>query len=211
MQSFLLYFRLILVKEPLHYKRMVTKRRIHLSFTVMISVMFIQNVVAYSFLRKDLKESQMCMTANVLTSIGLYCMQMVNFVLLSLAMTVCYVLVILHIYKRKRHVDYFFNKISPKSRSFDSKLTKVVAINLSVYMVLYLPAVLCTCITSVVDIQLGIVYLCCMLLYFMNNVVNPFIYYITLKDFRQGYRKFLCCNVANENINSQMTVAVVET
>ena len=31
------------------------------------------------------------------------------------------------------------------------------------------------------------------ILFYMNNVVNPFVYYVYLKDFKEGYEALLCC------------------
>ena len=44
------------------------------------------------------------------------------------------------------------------------------------------------------------------LLYYMNNVVNPFVYYIFLKDFNEGFRNILCCNSRNPSIRSGLSM-----
>ena len=49
------------------------------------------------------------------------------------------------------------------------------------------------------DILLDISYL----LFYMNNVVNPFVYYAFLKDFKEGYQTVLCCKTNESNSRSR--------
>ena len=44
------------------------------------------------------------------------------------------------------------------------------------------------------------------LLYYMKNVVNPFVYYIILRDFNEGFRNILCCNSRNSSIRSGLSM-----
>ena len=86
---------------------------------------------------------------------------------------------------------------------------------LTAYNVLYTPVIAVTCLgtifgtfngNSIWDILEDISLLC----YFSNNLVNPFIYYITLRDFRDGYRKLLfCCVRQPVKINPPIDVAVI--
>ena len=74
----------------------------------------------------------------------------------------------------------------------NSKLTRATMIALGTYVMLYLPAVAITCIDLLVDSHyLHITQDILLILYFCNNIVNPVIYYLTLNDFREGYKKLL--------------------
>ena len=76
----------------------------------------------------------------------------------------------------------------------NSKLTRATMIALGTYAMLYLPPVARTCTDVLVDVHyLFIIQDVLLILYFCNNIVNPFIYYFILKDFREGCKKLLRC------------------
>ena len=84
--------------------------------------------------------------------------------------------------------------------SIDVKVTKAILLTLGAYLLLYFPSVLISSVTFFIGIpHIFIVLSIGQLLYFMNNLINPFIYYMTLKDFRQGYQNFLLCRQANKD------------
>ena len=69
-----------------------------------------------------------------------------------------------------------------------SKLTKATVIALSAYIGLYLPGLVISCIFMVQDFNgfyMSIITDISILMYFVNNLVNPFIYYFTLQDFKK--------------------------
>ena len=86
---------------------------------------------------------------------------------------------------------------------------------LTAYIVLYTPVIAVTCVgtifgtlngNSIWDILEDISLLC----YFSNNLVNPFIYYMTLRDFRDGYKRLLfCCVRQPVKKNPPIDVAVI--
>ena len=68
---------------------------------------------------------------------------------------------------------------------------------MTAYILFYIPVIVVTCIgtlsnafigNSLMDIVEDISLLC----YYSNNLINSFIYYFTLKEFRNGYNKLLC-------------------
>ena len=92
----------------------------------------------------------------------------------------------------------------------DSKVTKAITLTLGAYLLLYSPSIIMSAVISFIKvphqvIAAGILYV----VFFMNNLVNPFIYYMTLKDFRQGYKSFLRCRKTDENRNRQLEMAAV--
>ena len=204
-----IHFRLVLVTNPLHYKRMVPKRMIHLSFAMMLSILILHHCVTYVFLRRDISDHEICITSNVVNSVGVYCILLVNFGLTSLVMIISYVIVLRKLHLRKRSMLNVCNKGNLRPQTTDL-LTRAISITVGVYILLYSPAVICTPILSFVDSsELVVVFSFAMLLYYLNNVINPFIYYITLKDFREGYKKLLLCKAAGPNQSFQTKVAVV--
>ena len=48
------------------------------------------------------------------------------------------------------------------------------------------------------------------LLFHVTTLIDPSIYYITMKDFRQGYKHILLCKTTKENGNQQIELAVIE-
>ena len=77
-----------------------------------------------------------------------------------------------------------------------SKLTRATVLAFSAYLVLYLPGLVISCIFMVQNFNgfyMSIVTDISILMYFVNNLVNPFIYYFTLQDFKKGFSSFLRC------------------
>ena len=82
---------------------------------------------------------------------------------------------------------------------------------LTAYILLYTPIVSVTCVRTIIVDSLGdILEDIALLFYFSNNFVNPFIYYMTLRDFREGYRRLLLfCVRHSDQGNSTVKVAVI--
>ena len=79
----------------------------------------------------------------------------------------------------------------------DQKLTQATWMTLKLFLLCIVPVTFLGAVTLFLqqpypmfyNILLDISYL----LFYMNNVVNPFVYYIFLKDFKECYQAMLCC------------------
>ena len=86
---------------------------------------------------------------------------------------------------------------------------------LTAYIVFFIPVIAVTSIGMFFDTFIGntlfdILEDVSLLFYFSNNFVNPFIYYMTLRDFREGYNRLLfCCKRHTIQEKSPTRVAVI--
>ena len=202
-------YRLVQVCNPLHYKRLVTKRRLHLTYFVLGFYFAVEFCSVFIFLRKSFTQDHMCVIPNVLRSVGISIM-VVNFGTASLVTTVCYICVIVKLKKRKKQMSSLTYNTNPNAVNTDLKVTKAILLTLGTYLSLYIPTIVIGLLVHNVDAPCLIIILAvCMLLYYVNNLVNPFIYYFTLRDFKQEYNKLLSCKGKKENLNQKIKVAVV--
>ena len=93
--------------------------------------------------------------------------------------------------------------VQPYSLYVNMKMMKALWLVLSSFLVLYLPVVIVPPYFHV-TYQLYPEYLLiardvCTLIVSLNNVINPFLYYVTMKEFRTGYTDLLSCGKGAEN------------
>ena len=87
---------------------------------------------------------------------------------------------------------------------------------LTAYILFYIPVIVVTSVGTFFDTFIDnslfdILEDISILLYFTNNLINPFIYNLTLRDFKDGYNRLLFCHVRHPIVDkSAMNVAVVE-
>ena len=103
------------------------------------------------------------------------------------------------------------SETSVKISQNNVKLTRAIIVTLTAYILLYAPIISVTCArTFIVDFPWDILEDIALLFYFSNNLVNPFIYYMTLRDFREGYMRLLLFCVRHPyQGNSTVKVAVI--
>ena len=187
--------RLILVMNPLHYKRIITKSRIHKIYAVASFIFLIDLVIGFTFFRQDaFIRARECAIQFILHP-NAFIIRIVVFVVLTIAMLISYVILSI-----KLRGNAMASKNSVRGNNL--KLTYASWITLTFFLLLYLPSTLLAVATNFLGepyplyilVPLDISYL----LYYMNNVVNPFIYFSVLKDFREGYKSVLCCEGKKE-------------
>ena len=79
----------------------------------------------------------------------------------------------------------------------DQKLTQATWMTLKLFLLFIVPVTILGVLALFLqlpfplfyDVLLDISYI----LFYMNNVVNPFVYYVFLRDFKEGYEAMLCC------------------
>ena len=195
-----------MVMRPSYYKSTITKGRLHIAHAITCSFLMIEIVGVFIFFRKDLKDIELCNTPTILHPAVLYTLFLLNFVLMTLLMCVNTIWVTAVLTTRKRNIDCIFN-----SNTTDLNFTKTMLTVLGVYICLYSPTVILVFIMNFVEKTHRFIVLdVCFLLFFMANVVNPFIYYATLKDFKQAYKNILSCKKPKKDQNQHIESAVVE-
>ena len=193
---FHLNFRLILLSWPLHYKRLVTKRRIHIAFSSTFTILAMELAFAFICFRQEgFLERKECRIDYVLQEIVFLTIPFLLFLIFTVIIITCHCVITLKLIKRA--------KLFGTSNGDDhSKLMKASWIVSSLYIILYIPSA----IISLTHLFVGDSYTwyvlilqdICGLIFFLNNVVNPFIYCLTLKHFREGYTSFLTCGKRSE-------------
>ena len=91
----------------------------------------------------------------------------------------------------------------------DQKLTQATWMALNLFLLFVVPVTFLGAVSPFLeqpypmsyDVLSDISYL----LFYMNNVVNPFAYYVFLKDFKEGYQLMLCCKKNSRNTNGSIT------
>ena len=96
-------------------------------------------------------------------------------------------------------------------RENENKLTQASLMTLKLFLLFVVPITFLGLVANFLqqpypmfnDIVLDI----CYLLYYTNNVVNPFVYYIFLRDFNEGFINILCCNSRKTDIRSGLSLS----
>ena len=179
---------------PLYYKRLVTRKRLHIAYFSLLMIQYIEITIATIFFRREKKSitDKQCLLVNVLHATAFLLVSTANFYLSIFVLLICYILVTVKLKQRSNT----FTSVS----DMNSKVTRSSWLVVTAFIVLYTPVNVFTLISNFVEtphpipmtIFLDITYL----LYYFNNVVNPIIYYVTLKDFRVGYVSALKCRIS---------------
>ena len=126
-----------------------------------------------------------------------------------------YVIIIYKLTRSKKSVRRITNGSGMKLSNNNLKLTKALIMTLTAYNLFYIPVVVITSVgiffdTFTNDSLFDILEDISCLLYFTNNLINPFIYNFTLKDFKEGYNRLLFCRVRGPvQENPAIQVAVI--
>ena len=201
----------MLISNPLQYKIWVTKRRLHLICAVVPTYGFVIFGFAFIFLHKEFTQNEPCVISNVLSSIGLYPIFLLNFGIFSTLITVNYLVVIIKLKQRKKQMNNSMHNRNPNALNTDAKVTRATIIALGAYIVMFRPTVIVTSISSIVQFRhMIILQNISELWYCINNVINPFIYYLTLKDFKQGYKNLLLCKYKPEDANPELNQGIFQ-
>ena len=186
-----------MVSNPLEYKIWVTKRRLHVMYAVVTSFGLVEFACGFIFLGKDFTQDEPCVIVNVVTRIGVYQIFLLNFGIFSILTIVNYLVVIVKLKQRKEQMRNFMHNRNSSALNTDAKVTRATIIALGTYIIMFLPSVMTSIISSVVEFpHMIILQGVSDLWYCMNNVINPFIHYMTLKDFKEGYKNLLLCNTS---------------
>ena len=190
---------MVLVVIPLHYKRLVTKRRLQTAFLSVYFFFFLNCTCFYIFLRQDafvfLKE---CAAQYIIHFIQFFTNIGILYTCIIIMAINC---IIISIKLKKMSTVALGTKTGTQDN--DHKLTQATWMALTLFLVFVLPNTFLGVVAIFLqqpypiyyDILLDISYL----LFYMNNVVNPFVYYIYLKTFKEGYQAMLCCKNRRKN------------
>ena len=188
-------FRLILVLKPLHYKLLVTKKRLHAIFLSVFAFFTVELTVGFIFYRQDkFLSANECIALYILQDLAYVVIIMVFFVTISVVMIINYIIITVKLGQRRKE---FSTGSSSNSNDINSKVTRACWVALSAFVILYYPSVLLSLATNFMTQPYPVFMQASLdasfLIYYLNNAVNPFIYYATMADFREGYKSLLMC------------------
>ncbi len=194
--------RMLMVAKPLHYKRMLTKSPLHRTFFTLWTLMAAEIILILLFFRRELAPDEDCNTSNVFNVIAYYVGPTANFVLSTVFIVINYSILLFKIQKRKNQMRNLTISLSPGSAEINSQVTRATRVALGAYVVLLAPMFLVTCVAAFVNdaFYVTIIRDASFVVFFCNNLVNPFIYNFTLNDFRWRFRRLLRC----QNIDSSV-------
>ena len=191
--------------NPLHYKRLIIKTKLHTSILLIFIFVTINIVCLFIFLRQDafivLKE---CVIQHVLQTIPYFThVGLIYACIITMAVN-CIVITI----KLQRMKSIAWGT-KTGTQDNDHKLTQATWMTLKLFLLCVVPVTFLGVVTLFLqqpypmfyNILLDLSYL----LFYMNNVVNPFVYYVFLKDYKEGYQAMLCCKKKLRNTNRSIT------
>ena len=153
--------------NPLHYKRLVTRRRLHIAYCSFLALQCTEITIAIGFFRRDenVITNQQCLLSKVLHATAYLLVSTANFYLSISVLLICYIIITVKL--RKRSI------IFTSASDVNSKVTRASWLAVTAFIILYTPANLFTMITNFVEpphpipmtIFLDISYI----LYYFNN------------------------------------------
>ena len=191
---------------------MMTKKRIHVIYAALCLSYTVYEGMIFMFFHRDVSRQDRCRIHTVLTKTGYFAAPFFFFATTSLAMFFNYVVIIYKLRKSSKSMEESGNIKIRKLPRNNVKLTRAIIMTLTAYNLFFIPAVAVTSVGSVLETFIGnslfeILEDISLLCYFSNNLINPLIYYFTLKDFKDGYSRLLCC-CARHPIQEKPTIKV---
>ena len=197
--------RVVLVVNPLYYKRLITKKRFHAAFILTFLMYTVELIFMYIFFRRERLTFLNACTYHVLQDTSLFLNVSVVYVFVASIIVNC---IIITMKLRKMKNVAMGSKTGHQEN--DHKLIQVSWMTLNLFLLFVLPTTLLNIVPYFAPHPLPLVYHILIdisyLLFYMNNVINPFVYYIYLNNFREGFQSMLCCkmnsNCRNTDIRS---------
>ncbi len=177
---------MVLVSNPLHYKGLITKTKIHVAFWLTQGIMSTEFLFVYIFFQKSATDNMWCTLDNILQTVPSILLYTVNFVLVATVLVVSYVIVTVKLWQRSK------SQVSGSNSSdINTKVTKVCWLTVTSFLVFYIPvasALLVSLFTSPTRSYSMAIFndVTYFIWFYLNNAINPFLYFATLLGF--GHR-----------------------
>ena len=182
--------------DPLHYKIIISKRRLHIACLLGYAVLFTEIFIGFTFFRQPREQIIIngCSLNSVLKETVLMLVVSTNFIIFFAIMVVSYIILTIRLTQKKKKDRVFFTTSSNHS---SARLTRSSWAVVTAFIVLYFPAITTQVVTALKpqpdSLPFRLFQDICNLLYFMNNCINPFLYFVTMRDFRRGYKSLIMC------------------
>ena len=177
---------------------MMTKRRIHTIYITLCLFYSVTGAMSFALFLRDFNKVDKCRLFNIVTKTAYLAILVLFFSLGSIFMFLNYIIIICNLTRSKKSMKDIASGTNMKINKNNVKLTRAIIMMLTAYIVFYIPVIVMTSTGTfydalTVDHLWGILEDIALIFYFSNNLINPFIYYMTLKDFREGYKRLLFC------------------
>ena len=170
---------------------MLTKRRIHFIYIALCLVYALIGIAVMIFRRQDFNRNDRCILHTILDKTLYFALPVMLFTTGSVIMFINCTIIIYKLTINGTEMRYF---TKTANTNLNVKLTRAIIMTLTGYVLFYIPLVVITCVRIFIqDSKLYALEDVGLLFYFSNNLVNPFIYYVTLKSFKEGYKNLLLC------------------
>ena len=141
-------------------------------------------VTEYIFYRQDIFVCMNdCAIANIIQPTAYMVITMIYFTMCSV-MAVSYIIITVKLKQRN-------SMFATSANDANSKMTKASWLTLGAFIFLYTPSIVLALVPNFMPkptpVVLSIILDVSFLLYYLNNVINPFLYFATLSTFREGY------------------------
>ena len=208
------YFRAIMVVNPLHYKRLVTKRKLYFAYISMFISLTIVFVIGFLFFRQEkFIVIKTCSAAYILQhGFYLYVVMPVIAVFI-MTMLISYIIVTVELKQRSKQIG---RASGDNANDINSKIMKASWFVLSAFLILYTQLLLLILGSNFLVPPFLVNYLVIkdivVRMFFLNNLINPFFYYKILSNFREGYKRlFTCGKFGRNNSNNQVYLGTIST
>ena len=190
---------MILVVKPLRYKRLITRKRLHIGFWSLFTSCIVYGTILFIYFRQDkFILFKHCRLENILQRVAYLAGPVLYFIIVTIILIANYSITT---YKLK--VGCSVLATQPNAMDVNVKMIKALWLVLSSLILLHLPFVT-VCLFMLFTHppypeNILITQDVCNLIVSLNNVINPFLYYMTMKEFRTGYTDLLPCGKRVEN------------
>ena len=189
--------------KPLHYKLLVTKKRLHIAYSSVLIFCSIEIVIGFVFFSQDkFIDVKVCLVTYILQEVAYFVILILMFTCFSIAMLFNYIIITIKLRQRSNLLVTGVN-----TSNINSKVTRASWLALSAFIILYTPAVILAVVTNFIQQPYPVFLLVLLdishLMFYLNSVINPFLYYATLKDFKEAYRSLLTCRKIDQERRNQ--------
>ena len=187
--------RFVAVVWALQYKTIMTKKKYVIYTILLLTHHFIAFLLSYMFFpneylwAKKLLCKRNCESVNFIHPFARYYMLAFITMLVILNIVLCVVLVIYLFITRKRR-----RSLSGADGGSDglSKATNTLIFISTLYALLYVQLMVIGFVSAFAPLNVYKSYPADSI-YYLNNNINPFVYYIRMPDFREGFHKLIRC------------------
>ena len=174
--------------NPLHYKRLVTKRKLHVTYNSMFISLTIVLVIGFLFFRQEkFIVINACFAVYILQH-GFYLyVEMLVIATFIITMLISYIIVTV---KLKQGSKQFCRESGDNAKDINSNIMKASWFVLSAFLILYMPLLLLILGLNFLLLLFLVNYLVIqdifVRMFYFKNLMNTFFYYKILSNFRGG-------------------------